>query len=425
MTKKIPLLVGLFIYSFDVLAVNLLTGQESLEFHGYFRGGLGLSQSGTNQARFQAPGTRAAYRLGNEPDTNLQLTLKYNYDINQPENENSHVQGIVMLDAYKAHGESNDLAVDKLAQAYLSFNAFFDSESKIWLGRRYYDRKNIHIADHFWLNAGQNSQAGTGIEDVALATGKLNIALFRYEDDFEISGTAYLINSTALDFRWHGLAVTPESKLTLWGGVKTRHDQASLGYSSETGYGFGGWLDHETKNIKNTIVLIYQSGAAITQSDFNPNPVREDLGWNLEEASALEINNTLSYEILPEYSVQWAVILRQENRDQGSNAKLNWYSTGVRPIFYFSKHINLALEAGVDYVDDEINNRSGTVNKLTTALQISAERGLYSRPVLRIFATYASWNDEFMGLVATTPGDAPYANETDGWSIGAQTEVWW
>lgn len=31
----------------------------------------------------------------------------------------------------------------------------------------------------------------------------------------------------------------------------------------------------------------------------------------------------------------------------------------------------------------------------------------------------------FKGLVGNTPASAPYADETEGWSIGSQVEAWW
>lgn len=384
-----------------------------------------MSQGGNTQAKFQAPGARSIYRLGNEPETDLELQLDYKYEMKDPEYENSHVQGVIMLDGFKNHGETNSFTVGNLAQGYLSFNNFFDSETKIWLGRRYYDRKSIHIMNHYWLNAGQNSQSGVGIEDAKLGAGKLKLAMFRYEDDFSISGTSYLINSTALDARWHDLQVSNNSKLTLWAGISERHKLASLNYGSKSGYGLGSWLDYKTSKLKNTSVLIYQTGASITQSDFNPNPIRENTGWNLNEATSFEFSNTLTYESLPDYSLQWAFVYRQEDRGTAGDSTVNWMSTGIRPVFYFSKHLNLAFEAGIDYVDDKVNSREGTLSKFTTALQISADRGLFSRPVLRFFITLADWSDDFKGSVGNIPGSAPYSDKTHGWTIGSQAEVWW
>lgn len=423
MINKIPFILIISFISINIHAEDIITGQQSLEFHGYFRGGLGMSESATSQAKFQAPGTRASYRLGNEPDTNLELQLNYNYEVN--DSDNSYIQGIFMLDGYKPHGESNDFTVDHLAQGYLSFNQFFNSDTKLWLGRRYYDRKDIHIMDHTWLNPGQGSHVGVGIEDVTAGTGKLNIALFRYEDNFDISGTSYLINSTGIDARWHDLDISENLKLTLWAGLSLRHELTALNYDNQSGYGLGGWLDHKSIETKNTTVFIYQAGSAITQGDYNARPVREDTGWNLEDASSIELSNTFTYESLPDLSYQWTVLYRQEDHGLTGNTKFNWYSTGIRPIFYFSKHLNLAFEAGADYIDDDINNRSGTLSKLTTALQVSAGQGFYNRPVLRFFITLADWSDELTGLVGNTPGDAPYANDTQGWTIGAQVEAWW
>jgi len=41
----------------------VVTGQQSIESHGYLRTGIGVSERGHSQARFQAPGARGKYRL--------------------------------------------------------------------------------------------------------------------------------------------------------------------------------------------------------------------------------------------------------------------------------------------------------------------------------------------------------------------------
>ena len=428
-TLSIPVLathaLALFLIFFNALADEILTGQESLEFHGYFRAGLGMSESGTTQARFQAPGARSSYRLGNEPDTNIELQLSYNYKVGQSELDNSYVRGVFMLDGYQPHGQTNDFTISHLAQGYLSFNAFFNNDIKLWLGRRYYDRKSIHILDYTWLNPGQFSQAGLGIEDISTGTAKINVALFRYEDTFDISGTAFLLNSTRLDTRWHDLNISDNLKLTLWADLTLRHELTTSSYANQSGYGLGGWLDYDASATKNTTVLIYQIGSSINQGNYNPKPVREDLGWDLENATSFEFSNTLTFEPESDYAVQWAVLYRHEDHGLAGNSKLDWYNTGVRPIIYFSRHMNIAFEAGFDRIEDDINNLNGSLSKFTTALQISADRGFFSRPVMRFFVTFADWSDDFKGLIGNTPGDAPYANETQGWSIGAQAETWW
>jgi len=63
----------------------------------------------------------------------------------------------------------------------------------------------------------------------------------------------------------------------------------------------------------------------------------------------------------------------------------------------------------------------GSLWKITLAPQVSRGGRFFSRPVIRLFVTYAVWSDEFKGLV----GGTPYANATDGLSYGIQAEAWW
>ncbi|MDH5394159.1 MAG: carbohydrate porin [Gammaproteobacteria bacterium] len=423
MAKLITFLT-LILLSCQALAVDIVTGQHSLQFHGYFRSSLGLSEAAENQPLFQLPGARSKYRLGNEPETNMELQFDYRHELKQPDNSNANIMSVIMLDGFKRQGESNDFEVGHLSQAYISFNKLFNNDVDIWFGRRYYQRKSIHIMNHFWLNPGQNSHAGFGFEHMPLASGRLDLALFRNEDDFTLVDVQYLINSTVVDARWQ-LAVAENASITLWLQQAQRNAEATLNYDVKSGYSAGGWYDHKSSNATNTTALLYMTGAAITQSGTSPWAIREDQGWVLDEAKVIEISNVLSYEILPHYSLQWSLLYREDDRGSAGNSLIKWSSTGIRPVFYLSKHTSVALEAGVDYVDDEVNNRSGRLNKFTAALQIAADRGFKSRPVLRFFVTQADWSDDFIGLVGHEPGNAPYADVTSGWVIGAQVEAWW
>jgi LamB porin. len=77
-------------------------------------------------------------------------------------------------------------------------------------------------------------------------------------------------------------------------------------------------------------------------------------------------------------------------------------------------------------------SRSGNFLKFTIAPTIKPKGGYYTRPELRVFATYSIWSDSLRG--ATTPiqeggntggwTPSPYANgkAQDGWLIGTQVE---
>ena len=98
-----------------------------------------------------------------------------------------------------------------------------------------------------------------------------------------------------------------------------------------------------------------------------------------------------------------------------------WVSGGVRPIFHFTRNVNLALEGGVDWVKDDALASEGVLGKITVAPQISIDDRWSSRPVIRAFVTQAFWSDDFVGRV----GGADYATSTHGLSAGMQMEAWW
>jgi len=134
----------------------------------------------------------------------------------------------------------------------------------------------------------------------------------------------------------------------------------------------------------------------------------------------------------------------------GSGGEKNWFSIGIRPIFRWSETMNTALEVGYDNVAfsgaydgygltaaelDALSpgldpydmracstqNRHCILTKVTLAQQWQAGPSIWARPVLRLFVTYADWND---GNFPQTPGIIP-ARDTTGTTFGAQVEAWW
>src|SRR5262249_13482796 len=87
-----------------------------------------------------------------------------------------------------------------------------------------------------------------------------------------------------------------------------------------------------------------------------------------------------------------------------------WLSFGARPEFFFTRILSLALETGFDHTRSGTGQYEGWLEKFTLAAQVSAGRQFFSRPVLRLFATYAHWSDGLKGFV----GGVPYADRTSG-----------
>ena len=78
------------------------------------------------------------------------------------------------------------------------------------------------------------------------------------------------------------------------------------------------------------------------------------------------------------------------------------------------------FEAGFDHTRSGTGQYEGWLRKFTIAPQIGAGRKFFSRPVLRVFLTYASWSDGLRGFV----GGIPYLTRTGGLTYGVQAETW-
>ncbi len=59
--------------------------------------------------------------------------------------------------------------------------------------------------------------------------------------------------------------------------------------------------------------------------------------------------------------------------------------------------------------------------KFTIAPELRFAPLFFARPVLRAYATYATWGDGFRGLVGGTAFDGT----TAGANFGVQMEAWW
>jgi maltoporin len=141
-----------------------------------------------------------------------------------------------------------------------------------------------------------------------------------------------------------------------------------------------------------------------------------------DENGSMRVRVTESFSAnLGEHVSLGPVFVFQRSREGESNTDQTWVSAGARPIVHFTRHVNLALEGGIDWVKDEAQSSEGTLAKLTLCPQISLGNRWNSRPVIRAFVTGAFWTDDFVGRI----GGADYASNHEGLNAGAQMEAWW
>jgi maltoporin len=414
---------------------------SSFEFHGYFRSGYGLNSDGGQQVAFQAPGADAKYRLGNEAETYGEFIFVNNWLNPHHTSDKAWMKTEVMIEANTTNSATyasfpNNTGGDqfRLREAFVQAGNLFDfqPDAKFWAGDRYYRRQHIEIDDFYPLDM---SGYGAGVEDWNLRIGKMAVAFLSGARPDIVTQYGNYAKSN-IDVRFYSLKA-PFGLFGVWfdyavakGGtvqsVSTQTGTPTAGAVIPTtdGYAIGmRYQNLEWHGGYHNFSFQYGKGAAsnFSTSIDNPSPY---LGSSerILLAEHLLIQTEDHFAIMP-------IFVFQRQRDGMPGHGFNdWASFGVRPEIFFTKYLSLAFETGFDHTSGFATTQSGAntlydgwLRKFTIAPQIGAGRKFFSRPVLRVFLTYANWSNGFRGLV----GGIPFEDRTSGLTYGVQTETWW
>jgi len=408
-----------------------------LEFGGYIRSGLGASSEGGDQTCFQVAGAGSKYRLGNECETYGELILGANL-YQMPQSDTTfkvHTRmSLFMPQNFDAADTETDFPevwaeADKIGTGMLA-------NARLWVGKRFYQRQDVHITDfYFWNNSGK----GGGIENVDLGFGQFSYAYRRNTGDvitgsttrFELDPSDGLVkprtvNTTGRsvisghDFRIGGIKTNPGGELTL--GVDLRFADNSdaakdAGVQNENGQLYN--IMHTQQGFLggfNKLALQYGRGVVANLSPGAPDfaASTSDRAWRIVEQVLWE----------PEGS-RWNGMATAVYENQIGKQK--WLSVGARPVYHFDDKWSLAFEVGHDRVKPD-NGDTRALTKFTIAPQLSAGPKFMSRPSLRLFYTYAKWNDAAQKAASagdTLSATGAFGATTHGSTYGLQVEAWW
>jgi maltoporin len=124
---------------------------------------------------------------------------------------------------------------------------------------------------------------------------------------------------------------------------------------------------------------------------------------------------------------------------KNAHATRNWYGTAIRPVWWIADNFAIQGQAGYNYVDQvrgysgtNAFGRGGSFGIFTIAPTIKPKGGYFTRPELRLFATYSIWSSSLKGTTTpvgeggnTSGASPPYnGNTNQGWLFGSQLEVW-
>jgi maltoporin len=424
------------------------TAIAGVDFSGYLRSGSGSNSNGGKVDCFSAKdygGALAAGkianagRLGQECETYGELQ----FGSTMGEADGTKFGFQTMMATGIDQLQDWETANFAFRQAYGTATGFGNgafAKATAWVGKRYYDRHDIHIVDFFW-NA--DTGPGAGIENIDLGVGKFSYALMR-------AGPSSAATLNQHDFRLQGINLGKAGSLSVGTiivrGNNTDAANAAIDAAGTKKDGLSAWVSHSIVfgGVQNALTFQIAQDAANLGGDnqrYGNLKIKNDQ-WRLIDSINFEFGDHLNgaaflgYGKTDQTDPAKAAVAATYKQDPTSstpsiivdtkaqaavpipNKKPTDWSIVVRPVYHFTDVYSLAVEVGTTHYASE-GQVTNHLDKLTIAPQMSMGSGFYARPVLRAYYTAASWNQGGGG------GSLTSATDTSGRSYGFQMEAWW
>ena len=423
---------------------------SAVDFHGYFRAG---AQASTQGGEVYCLGNgnigHKVGRLGDECDTYAELTL--NQEVYNKANNKWTVNTLVGYgtaegnrdlqgDSWQGVGGDGPWNGQRLSIRELWTGYQTDAGYQIWAGKRFYQRKDIHLLDLYYLN---NSGYGAGIEGIDVGMGNLAFAVTKWAND----GTSdYNRNVYKLDARWNGIPVGPlgnldASVIYALPFISEQQEANAAGNARANRANSGALVtldlntavNSDSVNLMNHFVVQYGTngfgyiGQNGNHAGDNYTPDLDDTGVRVIDWGTLDAGNFgLGYSLI------WAHV---DNGDDHKAAGATWttersgwiYSIVLRPEYKWTEFTRTTLELG--YSSQKTNGwmapgEDPDVYKVTLAQQFTPGKGFWTRPAIRFYVSYIG-GDEFAEGWAVGYKNKNKDGDEYQITVGTQVEAWW
>ena len=403
--------------------------EEGFQFHGYAKGGLGITNDPVMNASaydwaangmniFRLAGNRysnsSGGRMGNEAnwmELHFDQGFKHNNDMAWGVNANI-IYG-------------NQLALDELytqASGILTGN----SDARVWAGKRYYGRVETLLND---MQVMSSDGLGFGIDDIDVQRGLLSIAV-----------TRNLYNETDLESGDMVALSTSLRKIVL-------PKEVELGLYLNLGSFMGPGVGENDTDVREDNPNAYQIAAKLRKGDYinydeffvrySHNTASSiTRTWEPNPSSQLGIFFQGLRHITEDYRVAYIWSFEGSNFDEEARERNNteevdtqWNAFIIRNSYAWNNRTSTELETGYEYAKFETTDTSldGTNSgyKVTLAQSIHAGSGYWDRPVIRFFLTYADMDVETLVYQQNNDAEKIAMGNSNALTVGAQFEAWW
>jgi maltoporin len=427
---------------------------SAVDFHGYFRSGIGGNAKGGGQVCTQLGPIGYKFRLGNECENYAELDFQQTVYKDKSGVEFFYEGMLAYITSASQDFESlqHSYELQRNPNGSYNFNTVGGGEIALrqnwigaklpqfgnvtaWIGKRYFHRNDVHIIDLFYWDP---SGPGAGVEDIDLGFGKLAVSVFQTKSTSKFNPDLRQIWRP--DIRIYNVAANPGGQLEF--GVDFAYDasQSRVSYTDPDGTVHTPNPDrqrispmftvqHMQTNFLggfNKVAFQYATGAEAPMTNYpqwdNPSKSKQ---WRIVEQLGFQPNDKLS-------GMATLVYADRSSRygDVGANPgpwdSAKELSVGVRPTYHFNDYFKLTAELGYQQLTPKNTAIDKlTMTKFTLAPTLSPPPGpggaYYTRPELRLFVTYASWNDSAANLGTGSPA---FGTDKNGLTFGAQVEAW-
>ncbi|MBQ9274682.1 MAG: carbohydrate porin [Succinivibrio sp.] len=418
--------------------------QPNVDFHGYFRAGVGASRDG-GQVSYNLADVG---RLGNEKDNYAEIEL--GSTVWKQGDISFYVDTMFAMFNDDGWGDSTDRKQGdtqrdsfKLKQLNLQVKGLIpgDKDAVIWAGDRFYQRHDVHIVDQKYVNT---SGTGAGLENWHVGPGQLSIAWIRsdrednsWSYDYQAGSNYKWLDVNVFDIRYAG---------SYWDGGWLEFISSTFvpnkGHSGDTKYynqTDNGTAEQFTIDIVqgfdggyNKTVLQYANGA-LAPATWQMNGSWYAANSDFKSSNAYDIINTGDIRFGQsnfrlEHVIQFGyadgnINFNGVNDAWGQKTKsAKQFKAVIRPAYQLTQYTRILAELGMftrtyKWADSTKTNEQG--QKYTLAYAIAPGADILSRPELRFYASYmhASHASGVMSKRGTT--------SKDNYNIGIQAEAWW
>lgn len=438
-------------------AMMFATSAAAVDFHGYARSGIGWTSGGGEQTAFGVNGGPAKYRLGNEAETYAEFKL--GQELFKEGNQS------IYLDSNLAYSVSQQGDWEATSPALREINVQFKNFAEgvlpgatLWAGKRFYQRHDVHMNDFYYWDI---SGPGAGVEGIDLGFGKLSVAVTRNtesegawkwyqeteEDKSQIlstitdpSGQVHNVYDTkkvwklnkkqkvyndVFDIRLADLQVSENGRLELgfdYGRAHKPNDDTVYTNNERVKNGYLITAEHTQGNFFggfNKFVVQYATDAMIDKDGFGSGHSNGALAY-ARKGNMLRLINHGVVKASDRVEVMYNLLYQKTDLDNREGK--TWYSAGVRPMYKWNNTMSSLLEVGYDVVKDQKTGKKNDLAKVTLAQQWQAGDSIWARPAIRVFGTYAHWNDKFD---TNKRIEAGYKAKDGEFIAGVQFEAWW